>query len=555
MSTSINKGNQTLSFDFKNEGTGRSFNKLLVSIIRPGIYDGGIPTLNPDKKSITIPSFTCFIIDKENGVGVRSRSSDTYNLAGYLAESPYAVLDFEWRDIEANYVDIKWVSTPAEDQLVLARAIDDGAGSIASLDLTESSFIDQSAKTINLGDGIFVDLTGVADINIPGTDSVTQTLQLLFSKLADLTATNDNAVKTRHIDKSSVTANVLKIVSDIVLGGTGGTIAAGSTIEGALGALRTALKNGTGVDNSAIKSRHLDFGITESQVKGSLIPLGSNVSKPLNLYSDISIVQTDTLAAAIDKLATAIQEVGNSSAQSEADIGSLQDQIDALNVKMTNTEFLPIGTILPMDADTWVDPNVDPRTSNIPTNNPTMKGWWACTSANFVMYGAITPNLEDMYLEGTPNTGVRGVARGIEQGQNTMSLTTGNLPPHVHGIDHSHSGNTGETGVDHVHDINHTHPIPAYVYDWGGSFKALETTENDKKTSEPLQTGGVNGGGKSGGPLTVSGTATTLKHSHSFNINLTGVNTSNNATEFTNTAFDKRGKRYKIVYVRKCRNY
>jgi microcystin-dependent protein len=125
---------------------------------------------------------------------------------------------------------------------------------------------------------------------------------------------------------------------------------------------------------------------------------------------------------------------------------------------MLNLLFFPKGAILMYDGTSWQD-------------NVTLKGWYQCQGQS-TPYGN-TPDLRDKFIMGY-NGGSR------TGGNNSLTLSTTNLPTHTHSISGS-TGNpsknlTGSFGVDDsmvtsaVYSTSEMMSLTNYNYDMGSSY-------------------------------------------------------------------------------------
>lgn len=119
MSTSINKGVQSLAFMYRQEARARYFNKIIDRLLPSGIYDGGVLRTSGDVQVILEP-VVCLIkpgnVNGNNEIDISVRVETTANQPISLASvgdptqpeplKPYIVLRYDWVDQESNYMDM-----------------------------------------------------------------------------------------------------------------------------------------------------------------------------------------------------------------------------------------------------------------------------------------------------------------------------------------------------------------------------------------------------------------------------------------------------------------
>lgn len=147
--------------------------------------------------------------------------------------------------------------------------------------------------------------------------------------------------------------------------------------------------------------------------------------------------------------------------------------------------------------------------------------------------GHFTPNLtNDVFLMGSNVAGLRG-------GKNSYSLTTDNLPPHIHSIthdhgNHQHGGRTGYVSADHSHGIGDPGHSHTYDHCWWATNNAAGSNRTGIVNESAIASGGSGTGIWTGG--------ISANHYHDFatdwrNIAFTG-NSGNGG--FANTAIENR---------------
>lgn len=141
MSTSINKGNQKITFGFQTAATSENFNAVCHTLIRPGVYDwwnrvnGGELLSRLDDNTVRISPFTAFIAANNKDVSVRVETTSFYDI-DVTSTAPFIVLSFSWSNVVANYVDILTADiTNIEansEYIVLGRGVFDSSSNLTS---------------------------------------------------------------------------------------------------------------------------------------------------------------------------------------------------------------------------------------------------------------------------------------------------------------------------------------------------------------------------------------------------------------------------------------
>jgi hypothetical protein len=118
-------GTQILSFDFREEGLSKGFNRLNYGLQPQGVYSGGNFT-RVSNTEITVAPILCFFYDDVNKVGVRVET--TVNASITVSSSTYYIIGrFSWVDALDNYMDILAVTTPLATDLIFGKLVFDGA--------------------------------------------------------------------------------------------------------------------------------------------------------------------------------------------------------------------------------------------------------------------------------------------------------------------------------------------------------------------------------------------------------------------------------------------
>lgn len=100
----INKGNQTITFAYQQEGTARGFNKILHGILPRGIISGGELSKNTNSK-VNIAKMQMLIGDDNVTAHVETADNiEGTNAVDISQNKPYIVATYDWEDITDSYV-------------------------------------------------------------------------------------------------------------------------------------------------------------------------------------------------------------------------------------------------------------------------------------------------------------------------------------------------------------------------------------------------------------------------------------------------------------------
>lgn len=469
-----NYGNQILTFDYANEASSLSFNKLLFRLIPAGIYDGWELSLDGGggANDFIIAPGVGFVktnnAEPQNQLGVRVETQESVTIASTITEAtPYVVARLEWNAIENNYLEFTCVTTPQENDIVLGMGLFTGGflDGGTPFDYTERSYVSKDADTLKLGQGLLSEPTGGTSTNLNGDTYTTAALQTVLNRLRDLSGAGNLAVKRRHVDFGTgalqVSGAQVPIGSEVAMGGSAGTLANSAKLDAALASLATALKNFTGTDNSKVLPAHLKINSTDG-LRGSLLPMGSAVDQAISEFTDLAVGATDTIPSAIAALASILSEVGTRIANMQVALDARQVDTGSLADDLMYTTFLPVGAMMMHTGVGWKD------ILSHPGDTPTLPGWVACTAANHAQ-NVNVPDLEGKFIRGSNAAGANN-----QGGSDSVSLTKANVPRHAHTISHGHTGETVkiqtldgvDTTLSHSHVMSHTHRI--WIYNYGG---------------------------------------------------------------------------------------
>lgn len=522
---SVDKGTQNITFDFVNPATAQSFNKLMREIMPEGIYYmDGEPSLDVND-DVVVPPLACIIhsdndpvAEPEKAVAVRAETTESYTVTGVAEATPYIVLRYTWENVQANFMDILAVSTPAPNDLVVTEVVFVG-GVPNSLDNTNRDTVTFQADTIDLGQtGVVSTPTGGTSTNISSTSHVTDVFGEIFNRLIDLSGVGNDAVKDRHIDFSSnapgVRASLLDVGTEVTTGGTAANVGATTKVDAAIQAIATALKDLSGADDASVRKRHVAFGSSATQINSQDIPFGKTLSRALDAHDNITVATSDKLDAIITQLADRIQSIEDTIVANTGAISTLQSNLGDVESKTDYLSALPVGTLLMCDSAAWSDGSAPDLADS------TLPGWASCTAA-MLANGYPVPNLEDKFLKASNAAG-----RGAVSGADEITIAEGNLPPHAHGVGSlTASGSTNSAG-------SHTHSY---------------SRSNDRNKAADTNFAGA-GDNVNLGVSTVQ-TGEAGAHSHSLSVTLSGT-TGNGGGASTPISIEP--SNYSVIIVRKC---
>jgi len=307
--------------------------------------------------------------------------------------------------------------------------------------------------------------------------------------------------------------------------------------------LRTKhLENGDHKDD-VIKDKHIDWGTGTGQVSAEDMP----VADPGNHFDQTNV--EGVLREIIEDLASTASGEG----ASKIGIEDADGLFDAANVEEALQEIysnplkhLPVGTVMMFDGAGWVD-------------NETIPGWYACISENA---GVGCPDMVDRFVMGRVVTSTGGTG-----GSNTHTISTSELPPHIHAIDHDHASFTsGSNSVGHTHSVtigSHSHTAlylrnsgtgggntttHPYVSISSHSASYLEKQRGDRifgryGSDYGFITSTTDLGTKTSGTQSAN-------HTHTINVPYYTGNSGNGG--FANDSIDMRPAYYTMIFIRKC---
>lgn len=210
MSTSsINKGGQILTFDYRSLASSKLFNRSYSDLLPYGVYAGGRLTRVSDT-SVGIDPLVCLIqsneiLDANISVRIETTTTQEVSVAASVGSlycstaKPYVVLRFGWADVEANYMDILAVAySNASDETDPEKIwpTDIVLGKIQFQEVTAGNWI---IRTTNI-----FDYTRRAEVFIPSQSSV-------FNEYA--VSTCETNVRKVHVSSGVVNTSKGQFVS------------------------------------------------------------------------------------------------------------------------------------------------------------------------------------------------------------------------------------------------------------------------------------------------------------------------------------------------------
>lgn len=162
--SSINLGNQILTFDYRYPARSVEFNRLLRGLIKPGIYSGGNLSIGGSGTQIIFAPFIILIDTTNEMLAVRiiTDLNSVFNIPGGLPDGQYVAYTLlSWADTVENYLDfaLREVST-----VPITNEVAFGVVTIAS---GVATAVDYSVRTHGLYDTLH-NLNVQNDVQIDG---------------------------------------------------------------------------------------------------------------------------------------------------------------------------------------------------------------------------------------------------------------------------------------------------------------------------------------------------------------------------------------------------
>jgi hypothetical protein len=293
--SSINLGNQTVVFDYKQPLQGHEFNQLLRGIIKPGFYQSEY-AYNAGNSIIIPPFRACIPVSTDKVVMIKTASNVTFTA---VSPTQYLVMNFTWYDVAQNWIDfeLKDLADIATTDIVICKINYSGAN-VSSIDTTvrteglfDSSYnmnldtvmhiLDTTESTSSITGALIVDGgVGIAgDLFVGGNVDVTGTMTIDD----DLTVTSgDVNITSGDLNVSSGDAY---IYGDTICSGAihiydvteSTSVSAGALIvDGGVGIAKNLNVNGNVDVNGVIKKSNLGIrgfitiGITDFSTNSAI---------------------------------------------------------------------------------------------------------------------------------------------------------------------------------------------------------------------------------------------------------------------------------------------
>ncbi len=124
---SINIGNQTILFNYRQEITSQGFNQHTHRLFSRGIYEGG-SLLKTDNSNIFLTAFSCVVEDLVERVSVRMETLESVPIV-VTSSTPFIIGRYEWLNAEHNYMDFLALAEVdvLDSDLIFGRCVYSGA--------------------------------------------------------------------------------------------------------------------------------------------------------------------------------------------------------------------------------------------------------------------------------------------------------------------------------------------------------------------------------------------------------------------------------------------
>jgi len=462
-------GTQKIYFDYAAPAISEEFNNIMHKVVRSGLYRGGSLSVESTSQVRISPMVVFIENSNKSSADLSVRIETTEDIVLNIDETdPFVICHYEWYNDPVSYMEVKTVAGGliGEYDLILGSGVFTN-GDLTGFDTTERDYISWDADTTRLGESatIVSSPSGGTQTNLSGETDIVTAIQEVFNRLIDLSGVEDDAVKNRHIDfgtsATQINSNDIPIGKNITTGGTIDSVTQSDITSNVIEILFDALADLSGADDNSVKERHVDFGTGQNQIDGDLLPLGTAISKVISEATNVDFANSKKIREALKDTIDRIAQVSDQVTTNKNSISSLQTDVNTNSDRIDKTYGIPVGTIMMFDGSNWQD-------------DVTLPGWYACVAANSV-HGA--PDLEDKFIRGG-SKGTKGVDYGVTGGSDTATLNSNNLPPHTHSISLSHNASIGATAPSHSHGMAHTHKYTRFTVDY---HRTTVVTENINK--------------------------------------------------------------------------
>ena len=213
---SENKGNQNLTFDYKQALRAQTFNRLFYKIIQPGIYNGGRLS-KTDNSTVSLSTLTAYFEDASYGIGARVETTEAVSIT-VSPSIPYIILRYNWVNVANNYMDVlavAWGDVLSTD-LIVGRALWSGSTLSETFDYTKRTKGELSEGEVQetsspvpstTNDPFYVQATEPASnkVSIKGGNIITATGEVVFQddqESPSFSSTTLGRVDLLYIDSS-----------------------------------------------------------------------------------------------------------------------------------------------------------------------------------------------------------------------------------------------------------------------------------------------------------------------------------------------------------------
>ena len=259
-----------------------------------------------------------------------------------------------------------------DDYILIAEMSFDGSGNLTGFNYDNADINTNRADTLPLGATITQTVAGGGtSYAFSESDYVTDVLNTLVSRIVDLSGVSDDAVKKRHIDfgngSNQINAQDIYVGQTLTGGGPAGNYnATTQTITNTLQELMTRMTNLAGTNDSSVTLDKLAIGQGANQLNASKLPLAANVSKTITGHSNINVSKGSALSSVFSQMATTLKELSETIKQQDTSISNIASDISTLETKYENMDAYPVGYMFFYDGKDndgnldWVDNSTIP---------------------------------------------------------------------------------------------------------------------------------------------------------------------------------------------------
>lgn len=137
--SSVNNGNQTITFAYQQEGTAQGFNKILHGVLPRGIISGGALTKHSNTEVYIAPMQ---LLIGDDNVTAHVETSENATVTGVGASTPYIVATYTWENLTNSYVNFQAMgqSDIPENAVILGKGVFTGTTLNNTFDYTKKSW-------------------------------------------------------------------------------------------------------------------------------------------------------------------------------------------------------------------------------------------------------------------------------------------------------------------------------------------------------------------------------------------------------------------------------